>query len=69
MGDSRLKMSTIHSFKGWELQNIILVTPDSESYPNIDYLMYIALTRTRENIIVFNRVSKYNEFGQSWSNN
>jgi len=69
MGDSRLKMSTIHSFKGWELQNIILVTPDSESYPNIDYRMYIALTRTRENIIVFNRVSKYNEFGQSWSNN
>lgn len=69
MGDSRLKMSTIHSFKGWELQNIILVTPDSDSYPNIDYLMYVALTRTRENIIVFNRVSKYNEFGQSWSNN
>lgn len=69
MGDSRLKMSTIHSFKGWELQNIILVTPEREDYANIDYLMYIALTRTRENIIIFNRVPKYNEFGLSWSNN
>ncbi|MDD4329873.1 MAG: UvrD-helicase domain-containing protein [Aliarcobacter sp.] len=68
MGDSRLKMSTVHSFKGWELQNIILVTPDNEEYPNIDFLMYIAITRVRENIIVFNRVEKYNEFGESWNN-
>jgi len=27
MGDSRLKMSTIHSFKGWELANIVLFIP------------------------------------------
>ena len=27
MGDSRLKMSTIHSFKGWEAQNVIVVIP------------------------------------------
>jgi len=25
MGDSRLKISTIHSFKGWELTNVILL--------------------------------------------
>lgn len=68
MGDSRMKMSTIHSFKGWELTNVILVTPDSNDYPSIDYLMYIALTRTRENIIVFNRVEKYNNYGEDWPN-
>lgn len=68
MGDSRIKMSTIHSFKGWELQNVILVTPDNEEYPNVDYLMYIAITRTRENLIVFNRIDKYKTYGNQWSN-
>lgn len=68
MGDSRLKMSTIHSFKGWELKNVIIVTPDNESYPNIDYLMYIAITRTMENLIVFNRLNKYMEYGKDWEN-
>ena len=68
MGDSRVKMSTIHSFKGWELLNIILLTPDNEEYPNIDYLMYIAITRTRENLIVFNRLKKYERYGQHWEN-
>ncbi len=66
MGDSRLKMSTIHSFKGWEVSNVIMVTPENENYPNIDYLMYIAITRTRENMIIFNRLEKYNEYGNSW---
>lgn len=68
MGDSRIKMSTIHSFKGWELLNVILLTPDNEKYPNIDYLMYIAITRTRENLIVFNRLKKYEEYGKNWEN-
>ena len=68
MGDSRVKMSTIHSFKGWELLNVILLTPDNKEYPNIDYLMYIALTRTRENLIVFNRLKKYEEYGEHWEN-
>lgn len=68
MGDSRLKMSTIHSFKGWELTNVILVTPDNDEYPAIDELMYIAITRTRENLIIFNRLSKYEEYGKIWPN-
>jgi len=66
MGDSRIKMSTIHSFKGWELFNVILLVPDDAEYPNIDYLMYIAITRTRGNLIVFNRLDKYKKYGQSW---
>lgn len=68
MGDSRLKMSTIHSFKGWELKNVIVVTPHNDDYPNIDYLMYIAITRTMENLIVFNRLEKYKEYGSEWEN-
>ncbi len=66
MGDSRVKMSTIHSFKGWELLNVIILTPENENYPNIDYLMYVAITRTRENLIVFNRLKRYEKYGQDW---
>lgn len=68
MGDSRLKMSTIHSFKGWELMNVILIIPPdgSGSEPELDSLIYTSLTRTRSNLIVFNRHSKYIEYGNTW---
>lgn len=65
MGDSRLKMSTIHSFKGWELSNIVFLTPDRE-WSNIDYLMYVAITRTVKNLIVLNRLEKYTSYGDTW---
>ena len=55
-----LKMSTIHSFKGWEARNVIIVTPEKKS---IDSQLYAALTRVRENLIVFNRNEKYAKFG------
>ena len=68
MGDSRLKMSTLHSFKGWELMNVILIIPPdgSGSEPDLDSLIYTSLTRTRSNLIVFNRHSKYVEYGNTW---
>lgn len=70
MGDGRLKMSTIHSFKGWELLNVIILTPSDEfqnmNNSNVDYLIYIALTRARQSVIVFNRHSKYKEYGKGW---
>ena len=68
MGDSRLKMSTLHSFKGWELMNVILIIPPdgSGSEPELDSLIYTSLTRTRSNLIVFNRHSKYVEYGNTW---
>lgn len=70
MGDSRLKMSTIHSFKGWEILNVIIVTPP-DGYgleESIDSLLYVAITRPRQNLIVFNRNSKYGEYGKGWLN-
>jgi hypothetical protein len=68
MLDSRLKMSTIHSFKGWELVNVILLTPDTggDEVENLDNIIYTALTRTRENLIVFNQMPRYVEFGADW---
>lgn len=66
MGDSRLKMSTIHSFKGWELLNIVLFIPAKapESNTKLDAIVYTALTRTRENLIILNANKRYEQFGE-----
>lgn len=68
MGDGRLKMSTIHSFKGWELLNIVLFIPAKapETNKRLDALVYTALTRTRENLIVLNANKRYNNFGEKF---
>jgi superfamily I DNA/RNA helicase len=65
MGDGRLKVCTIHSFKGWELVNVILYIPPHapESNKKLDSLIYTALTRTKENLIVLNANQRYREFG------
>jgi superfamily I DNA/RNA helicase len=55
-----LKMSTIHSFKGWEARNVIIVTPEKKL---IDSNLYAALTRVRENLIVINQNKRYQKFG------
>lgn len=73
MGDSRVKMCTIHSFKGWELQNVILVTPvdadecEGPAKSNVDRLVYTALTRVKRNVIVLNRNARYRSFGARYS--
>lgn len=66
MGDGRLKMSTIHSFKGWELLNIVLFIPSHSREPekNLDMIVYTAMTRTRENLIVLNSNDRYKKFGE-----
>lgn len=68
MGDGRLKMSTIHSFKGWELLNIVLYIPKHapESNRRLDAMVYTAITRTRENLIVLNANSRYAKFGERY---
>ena len=75
MGDGRLKLCTIHSFKGWELQNVVLIIPpnDTNDCGNLDSLIYTALTRVKHNIIVLNQNKKYFAFGSKypshWSDN
>jgi len=55
LGDSRLKISTIYSFKGWEAIHVIILIPESwKGDGNLDYLVYTAITRTRKNLIVLN---------------
>lgn len=65
-GDGRLKMSTIHSFKGWECLNVIIyISPKTKSsLEKLDKIIYTAITRTRENLIVYNTHPRYIEFGK-----
>ena len=65
-GDSRLKISTIHSFKGWEALHVILLIPERwGDEENLHALIYTAMTRTRENLIVLNCNEGYVEYGKS----
>lgn len=66
MGDSRLKASTIHSFKGWEAINVILFIPQNiigDTYLN-DSIVYTAMTRARHNLIVINSNQRYWNYGE-----
>ncbi len=76
MKSPKLKMCTIHSFKGWELKNIVLITPKDIDIPKgldleeweekIHKIIYTSITRTRGNLIVFNRMKKYKNYGEDW---
>lgn len=72
---NKLKLSTIHSFKGWEADSVILLLqPIDISNENIDdyhiierenmpALIYTALTRARCNLFILNLGnSKYDDF-------
>lgn len=51
-----IKISTIHSFKGWEAETVFLILEDeiAENTPTIDEILYTGLTRSRANLILIN---------------
>ena len=49
MGFGTIKLSTIHSFKGWEISTLVLILDRNEDN---DELIYTAITRCRHNLIV-----------------
>jgi len=65
MKTGTIKLSTIHSFKGWEINTLfLLIEPekDDKKFTNAE-LVYTALTRAKRNLIVFNLGNKkYDEF-------
>jgi superfamily I DNA/RNA helicase len=71
--DGRLKMCTIHSFKGWEAPHVIMLIPDKHTWKSadinhdLDTIVYTAMTRTRMNLIVLNCNDRYSEFGKKYS--
>lgn len=58
------KLSTIHSFKGWEINTLVLIIDSTEN--STDELVYTGLTRCANNIIIINIGNlKYYEFFKS----
>lgn len=56
-----IKLSTIHSFKGWEINTLVLLLDNTETIT--DELVYTGLTRCANNIIIINIGNlKYHEF-------
>ena len=76
MEAGKIKLATIHSFKGWELTTVILIVMNDKiddiydayedstlNKTSSDELIYTALTRARNNLIVINIGNeKYHEF-------
>lgn len=63
MISERVKFSTIHSFKGWEADNVILIIPTNSDDNMSNELMYTGLTRTRRNLyILADPQNKYHNF-------
>jgi hypothetical protein len=55
----KIKFSTVHSFKGWESDTIILIIDKNKSgqFSN-DELVYTGLTRAKSNLFILNTGSK-----------
>jgi hypothetical protein len=72
MNPGTMKISTIHSFKGWEIHTLILIIANTEKNNILeedtkefisDELIYTALTRCRYNLIVLNLgIKKYDAY-------
>ena len=65
MKQGTIKLSTTHSFKGWEIHTLFLFidNEDSGEEKNNAELIYTGLTRARVNLIIFNLgKSKYDNF-------
>ena len=57
MNSGTTKLSTIHSFKGWEIPTLFLIVEsesDEEHEFTTDELIYTAITRCRQNLIIIN---------------
>ena len=51
MNGGTMKLSTIHSFKGWEIPTLFLIIDSDDEN---DELIYTAITRCRYNLFIFN---------------
>lgn len=62
-----LKMSTVHSFKGWEINTLFLIIEREDVFHEDDFnsaeVIYTAITRCRQNLVIVNlNNSHYHNF-------
>jgi superfamily I DNA/RNA helicase len=59
LNSGNIKISTVHSFKGWESDTIfLLLQPKHDGSTSFDELLYTGITRTRSNLVVLNLGNK-----------
>lgn len=59
MNTGNIKISSIHSFKGWESDTVFLILQKrKEGDPSFDELLYTGITRTISNLVVINLGNK-----------
>lgn len=64
MQTGRIKVCTIHSFKGWELKRVLVYfNPNDRQRQDDVPLLYTAITRTQDSLVVFNASPDLAEFG------
>lgn len=72
MESGKIKLSTIHSYKGWGIDTEILIIGDEDSASDAeeflnDEMVYVGITRAVTNLIVINiGDKKYDEFFSAW---
>ena len=54
MNSGTIKISTIHSFKGWESEVVFLIIEPNYKEQSFDELLYTGITRSRRNLIIIN---------------
>lgn len=54
MNTGTIKISTIHSFKGWESEFVFLILENSMSSDSFHELLYTAITRSRSKLVIIN---------------
>lgn len=62
MNSGTIKLSTIHSFKGWESEVVFLVIEPNHNSLSLDEVLYTGLTRCKRDLFIINVGNdKYNE--------
>jgi hypothetical protein len=70
MNTGTMKLSTIHSFKGWEIHSLFLFIENDDDGSEFDSseLIYTGLTRARVNLFIFNLGNnKFDDFFKSYA--
>ena len=62
--NGQLKLTTVHSFKGWEWSHIIFLARFGDKTGSRDEIMYTAFTRAQQSLTVVNCMPEYREFGK-----
>ena len=59
----KIKLCTVQSFKGWETNTLFIILEDNKDSKSKDEILYTALTRCKENLVIINRSSiEYDQF-------